>query len=122
MYAIIQIMHLVGTAAWGNYRCVTDYNISLYSQTGESLVEGGHYASDEIESRVEELFTKWEELLEATDSRKIGLEQALSLVHFNRKVIYVLQIYHELCTSRFLVLYVQRIPELIMNECQRFSR
>lgn len=89
VYAIIQIMHLVGTAARGNYRCVSDYNISLYSQTGESLVEGDHYASDEIESRVEDLFTKWEELLEATDSRKIGLEQALSLVHFNRKVTYI---------------------------------
>lgn len=81
-------MHQVGTAVWGSYRCVSDY-ISLYLQTGESLVEGGHYASDEIESRVEELFTKWEELLEATDSRKIGLEQALSLVHFNRKVTYI---------------------------------
>ena len=53
-------------------------------------MEGGHYASDDIEARVEELFTKWEELLEATDSKRLGLEQALSLVHFNRKV----------CTSR----------------------
>ena len=83
-------MHLVGTAVvWENCRCELDYSISLYFQTGESLVEGGHYASDEIESRVEDLFTKWEELLEATDSRKIGLEQALSLVHFNRKVTYI---------------------------------
>ena len=49
-------------------------------------MEGGHYASDDIEARVEELFTKWEELLEATDSKRLGLEQALSLVHFNRKV------------------------------------
>ena len=57
-------------------------------QTGESLVDGGHYASHVIEARVEELFSKWEELLEATDSKRLGLEQALSLVHFNRKVQY----------------------------------
>lgn len=67
-----------------------EFNLGIFVlQTGESLVEGGHYASDEIESRVEELFAKWEELLEATDSRKLGLEQALSLVHFNRKVTYI---------------------------------
>ena len=60
--------------------------IFYMSQTGESLVEGSHYASDDIEARVEELFSKWEELLEATDSKRLGLEQALSLLHFNRKV------------------------------------
>ena len=42
-------------------------------QTGESLVEGDHYASDDIEARVEELFAKWEELLEATDAKRLGL-------------------------------------------------
>lgn len=65
------------------------YN-NVVLQTGESLVEGGHYASDDIESRVEELFAKWEELLEATDRKRIGLEQALSLVLFKRKVCYVI--------------------------------
>ena len=49
-------------------------------------MDGGHYASHDIEAHVEELFSKWEELLEATDSKRLGLEQALSLVHFNRKV------------------------------------
>ena len=58
----------------------------VWPQTGESLVDGEHYASHEIETRVEELFAKWEELLEATDSKRLGLEQAPSLVHFNRKV------------------------------------
>ena len=61
-------------------------HIFTHTQTGESLVEGDHYASGDIEARVEELFAKWEELLEATDSKRLGLEQALSLVHFNRKV------------------------------------
>ena len=56
-----------------------------YIQTGESLVEGGHYACDEIEARVEDLFAKWEDLLDATDRKRLGLEQALSLVYFNRK-------------------------------------
>ena len=62
----------------------------IWPQMGESLVDGEHYASHEIKARVEELFSKWEELLEATDSKRLGLVQALSLVHFNRKVcVYV---------------------------------
>ena len=60
--------------------------LCMHHQTGESLVEGEHYASDDIEARVEELFAKWEELLEATDAKRLGLEQALSLVHYRRKV------------------------------------
>ena len=55
-------------------------------QTGESLVDAGHYASDDIESQVEELFQKWEDLREATEMKGVGLQEALSLVHFNRKV------------------------------------
>ena len=49
-------------------------------------MDGGHYASDEIVSRVEELFHQWEELLEATEAKGQGLQEALSLVHFNHKV------------------------------------
>ncbi len=49
-------------------------------------MDAGHYASDEINSRVEEIFQQWEELGEATDRKGVGLQQALSLVHFNRKV------------------------------------
>ncbi|CAI8040975.1 Spectrin alpha chain, non-erythrocytic 1 [Geodia barretti] len=63
-----------------------EMRIQNIAQTGESLVEGDHYASDDIEARVEELFAKWEELLEATDAKRLGLEQALSLVHYRRKV------------------------------------
>ena len=55
-------------------------------QTGESLVDGGHYACDDIEARVEQLFAKWEELLEATNAKRVGLEQALSLLYYRRKV------------------------------------
>lgn len=49
-------------------------------------MKAGHYASEEINSRVEEIFQQWEELGEATDRKGVGLQQALSLVHFNRKV------------------------------------
>ena len=49
-------------------------------------MDAGHYASDEINSQVEEIFQQWEELAEATDRKGVGLQQALSLVHFNRKV------------------------------------
>ena len=38
----------------------------LSPQTGEGLVEQSHYASDEIETRIMDLFQKWEELREAT--------------------------------------------------------
>ena len=62
------------------------YLTSPFSQTGQSLIDAGHYASDEINSRVEEIFQQWEELGEATDRKGVGLQQALSLVHFNRKV------------------------------------
>ena len=64
-------------------------------QTGESLVDSGHYASDEIESSVEELFEKWAELQLASDKKGVGLEQALSLVHFNRKVDGVQSLIHD---------------------------
>ncbi len=45
-----------------------------------------HYASQDIETHLEELFDKWEELREATERKGVGLEEALSLLHFNRKV------------------------------------
>lgn len=36
--------------------------------------------------RVEGLFHSWEELREATDKKGHGLEEALSLMHFKRKI------------------------------------
>lgn len=55
-------------------------------QTGKSLVARGHYASSDINSRVNELFQQWKELGVATDRKGVGLQEALSLVLFNRKV------------------------------------
>ena len=80
---IIQL-HTDWNTEWTKIHVYLSMNILL--QTGESLVDGAHYASDEIETQVEELFQKWEELREATENKGVGLEQALSLVQFNRKV------------------------------------
>ena len=49
-------------------------------------MEAGHYAFEEIEAQLEELFQLWEHLREATGTKGRGLEEALSLVQFNRKV------------------------------------
>ena len=46
----------------------------------------GHYASSDINYRVNELFQQWKELGVATDKKGVGLQEALSLVLFNRKV------------------------------------
>ena len=50
------------------------------------MIDTGHYASDEIESRVEKLFSSWEELQYATEQKSNMLEEALSLLQFKRKV------------------------------------
>ena len=49
-------------------------------------MEAGHYAAVEIEGQLDELFKLWEQLREATEKKGRGLEEALSLVQFNRKV------------------------------------
>ena len=61
-------------------------NRCILFQTGKSLVAGGHYASTDINSRVNELFQQWRELGVATEKKGVGLQEALSLVLFNRKV------------------------------------
>ncbi len=58
----------------------------ILPQTGEGLLDENHYATDVIEARIDEVFTKWEELRKATERKGVGLQQALSLVQFNRKV------------------------------------
>ena len=49
-------------------------------------MDAGHYATEEISGQLEELFQLWEHLSEATGRKGRGLEEALSLVQFNRKV------------------------------------
>ena len=52
----------------------------------------GHYASGDINSRVNELFQQWKDLSVATKQKEVGLQEALSLVLFNRKVDGVLSL------------------------------
>ncbi len=58
----------------------------MFIQTGKALVAKSHYAAGDIKSRVDELFQQWKELGTATDNKGVGLQEALSLVLFNRKV------------------------------------
>ena len=74
-----------------------------YLQNGETLIEQQHYAQDEIEARVESLFTLWDQLTEATKAKGRGLAEALSLMSFNRQVDTV----HSMITERVsAVLYL----------------
>lgn len=57
-----------------------------FPQTGEELVDAEHYAHQDIETHLVELFAKWEELREATEKKGVGLQEALSLLRFNRQV------------------------------------
>jgi len=78
-------------------------SITLHPQNGEELIENGHYAQDDIEARVESLFTLWDQLTEATKSKGRGLVEALSLMSFNRQVDTV----HAMITDRVCVMYYQ---------------
>ena len=55
-------------------------------QTGESLIDASHYASDEIEANVERVLVRWDDLRQALEARGRGLEEALSLVQFKHQV------------------------------------
>ncbi|XP_065894234.1 spectrin beta chain, non-erythrocytic 1-like isoform X3 [Dysidea avara] len=70
--------------------------IQTIAKNGEELIENGHYAQDDIEARVESLFTLWDQLTEATKAKGRGLAEALSLMSFNRQVDTV----HAMITDR----------------------
>ena len=74
----------------------------IYLQNGETLIEQQHYAQDEIEARVESLFTLWDQLTEATKAKGRGLAEALSLMSFNRQVDTV----HSMITERVSVYFL----------------
>jgi len=70
------------------------------------LIEQGHYAQDDIETRVESLFTLWDQLTDATRAKGRELAEAISLMSFNRQVDTV----HSMITERvsqhhFMYLY-----------------
>lgn len=40
--------------------------LNSLEKTGQEMIEGGHYASDNVAARVSEVASLWKELLEAT--------------------------------------------------------
>ena len=50
------------------------------------MVTKSHYASVDISSRVTEHFQLWNELKQATAAKTVGLDEALSLQQFQRRV------------------------------------
>ncbi|XP_011879275.1 PREDICTED: spectrin alpha chain isoform X1 [Vollenhovia emeryi] len=54
--------------------------------TGQELVESGHYASDRIRTRSDEIVTLWENLTRATEKKGAKLQEASQQQQFNRTV------------------------------------
>ena len=65
---------------------LTHWHEYFFAQTGESLIDASHYASDEIEANVDRVLVRWDDLRQALEARGRGLEEALSLVQFKRQV------------------------------------
>ena len=55
-------------------------------QLGESLIKKNHPAKGEIRQRVASLMSKWNELLQASNNRGKGLEEARDILEFNEQV------------------------------------
>ncbi|KAK9511533.1 hypothetical protein O3M35_000170 [Rhynocoris fuscipes] len=56
------------------------------TSTGQELIEAGHYASDRIRSRMEEIVQLWEVLVAATEKKGSKLQEASEQQQFNRTV------------------------------------
>lgn len=54
--------------------------------TGSELIEKSHYASDEINSRMQEIVTLWETLVQASDQKGCKLQEASQQQQFNRTI------------------------------------
>ena len=57
-----------------------------FIQNVETLIEQEHYAQDKIKVRVESFFTLYDQLTDATKAKGRRLDEALSLMSFNRQV------------------------------------
>ena len=55
-------------------------------RTGEDLVTAGHFGASDVESRIDALYSQWEELLEASTNKGQGLEEARDHQKFNQEV------------------------------------
>lgn len=47
--------------------------IDALQKSGQELLDGKHYASDEVAGRMEEVSSQWKKLLEATELKGTGL-------------------------------------------------
>lgn len=59
--------------------------VEAVTKSGETLIAAKHYAAQEVEEQLSDLFSQWEKLQEATDNRGRGLAEVMALVQFNRE-------------------------------------
>uniref|UniRef100_A0A3B4VBC9 Spectrin alpha chain, non-erythrocytic 1 n=1 Tax=Seriola dumerili TaxID=41447 RepID=A0A3B4VBC9_SERDU len=60
--------------------------IDALQKSGQELLDGKHYASTEVDGRMEEVSSQWKKLLEATELKGIKLREANQQQQFNRNV------------------------------------
>uniref|UniRef100_A0A9J7WVD3 Spectrin alpha, non-erythrocytic 1 n=1 Tax=Cyprinus carpio carpio TaxID=630221 RepID=A0A9J7WVD3_CYPCA len=60
--------------------------IDALQKSGQELVDGKHYASSEVSTRMDEVSSQWKKLLEATELKGIKLREANQQQQFNRNV------------------------------------
>ncbi|TRY74259.1 hypothetical protein DNTS_008992 [Danionella cerebrum] len=60
--------------------------IDALQKSGQELIDGKHYASSEVSTRMDEVGTQWKKLLEATELKGIKLREANQQQQFNRNV------------------------------------
>ncbi|KAI2651505.1 Spectrin alpha chain, non-erythrocytic 1 [Labeo rohita] len=60
--------------------------IDALQKSGQELVDGKHYASNEVSTRMDEVSSQWKKLLEATELKGIKLREANQQQQFNRNV------------------------------------
>lgn len=54
--------------------------------TGQELIDSGHYASDRIRTRTDEIVTLWDSLTRATEKKGAKLQEASQQQQFNRTI------------------------------------
>uniref|UniRef100_A0AAR2J8L2 Spectrin alpha chain, non-erythrocytic 1 n=1 Tax=Pygocentrus nattereri TaxID=42514 RepID=A0AAR2J8L2_PYGNA len=60
--------------------------IDALQKSGQELIDGKHYASSEVATRMDEVSSQWKKLLEATELKGIKLREANQQQQFNRNV------------------------------------
>uniref|UniRef100_A0A8C2A8F1 Spectrin alpha, non-erythrocytic 1 n=1 Tax=Cyprinus carpio TaxID=7962 RepID=A0A8C2A8F1_CYPCA len=60
--------------------------IDALQKLGQELIDGKHYASSEVSTRMDEVSSQWKKLLEATELKGIKLREANQQQQFNRNV------------------------------------